>query len=92
MLNNNKVSHLLESTCPTCNSKLNAASSISGEDISPEPFDITVCYYCGEILEFAEDLLVKVITSTSKKSLPYEQLADITAVSNRLKKRKTMYH
>ena len=39
-----------EVTCPKCKSKLDGATSLSGE--SPEPGSLSVCMYCGSFLKF----------------------------------------
>jgi len=45
--------------CPTCGEQLDAATPIDGE-ATPTEGDLSICLYCGEIMEFAEGMkLVK---------------------------------
>lgn len=46
------------SNCPTCDKKLDAVSAEDGVE-SPQPGDITVCFYCGEILKFSNDMILE---------------------------------
>lgn len=41
--------------CPRCYNVLNASSSLD-KDITPDPGDLTICAYCGTVLEFDENL------------------------------------
>jgi len=43
-------------TCPTCAKLLDAATAIDGEGNSPRTGDLSVCLYCGEIIEFGDDM------------------------------------
>jgi hypothetical protein len=50
---------LPKDACLNCGHELNAASNTTG-DAQPEPGDITICFYCGHLMEFDADLrLVK---------------------------------
>ena len=49
------------SICPTCGKILDAVSAEDGTG-SPEPGDITVCFYCGEILNFSDDMILEKIS------------------------------
>ena len=47
--------HLTQlNACPTCKTKLDAATNIT-EDTAPAAGDITVCAYCTSLLEFKDD-------------------------------------
>ncbi len=41
--------------CPTCGKLLDACTSAEG-DSSPSPGDLSVCWYCGEILVFGKGM------------------------------------
>lgn len=47
------------SHCPKCNSKLDAATTIDDEQVTPEPGDATICFTCYEVLRFADDLTIE---------------------------------
>jgi hypothetical protein len=49
------TTRLPECHCPNCDRKLSAASSPK-ELALPKPGDISVCVYCGELLEYDSDL------------------------------------
>lgn len=54
--------------CPVCNSQLDAVTGIT-KDVKPKPGDITLCLYCGEVMEF---------TKTGFKSVDIEKLTPET--------------
>jgi len=45
--------------CPTCHQKLDAATEVFGESEQPKAGDVSVCLYCGELLEYDESLRVR---------------------------------
>lgn len=46
--------------CPQCGYMMDACSSVGGEEVAPHKDDISVCFNCGELLTFTDDLrLVK---------------------------------
>lgn len=56
--------------CPSCKHDLDRASNASNtERCRPEPGDVSVCFYCLEVLIFAEGLGVRLPTP--------EELAEI---------------
>lgn len=51
-----------ENICPGCNRQSDAATPVEGDgDIIPKEGDITICFYCGCISDFNEDLSIKKI-------------------------------
>lgn len=42
------------SVCPSCGKTLGAATCATGDD-RPSEGDITICFYCGHIMAFAND-------------------------------------
>jgi hypothetical protein len=47
------------SRCPHCDYRLDASSSVNGEE-SPRPSDFTMCWGCAAILRYRRDLSVGV--------------------------------
>jgi hypothetical protein len=45
-----------------CGTLLDGVKSISGDDVSHGPGDITVCFTCGHIMAFAEDMNFRALT------------------------------
>jgi hypothetical protein len=48
--------HVKNTHCPTCNSKLSAATGILDDEWVARPKDMSICINCGEILTFTDDL------------------------------------
>lgn len=42
-----------DNTCPACKHKLDMAMSLTG-DHTPKRGDLSVCFYCGALLEFSD--------------------------------------
>ena len=60
-------------TCPNCHYQMDAVSAIDNtEDINPQEHDITLCYNCGQILEFQKDLSVLPVSKTTLDNLDEE--------------------
>lgn len=49
------------STCPTCMTTLDAVTGMTDPDAMPEPGDVTVCFYCTTVLEYAEDMTLQIV-------------------------------
>lgn len=47
--------------CPSCGKQLDAYTAIK-EGKKARPGDITLCWYCGHIMAFADDLTVRNLT------------------------------
>ena len=52
------------SFCPTCKHLLNGYQAVE-HTCKPTPGDVSVCCYCNEVLEFTEDLNLKVASPDS---------------------------
>lgn len=52
---------LVPSKCLSCGSKNDAATSVDG-DYSPEPDAITVCFHCGHIMSYDDELRLRELT------------------------------
>jgi hypothetical protein len=67
--------------CPQCGKQLDAASSVDGVTAIPKKGDISLCFYCGEILEYDENCVLTYITQEVidelKKDNTYEEIVDI---------------
>lgn len=75
--------------CPACSHPLNAATSITSNPNHPRPGDITVCFYCGEILTWREDLTLRVIEEHDLSPLSCIQRQLLDTVSHRIIARRT---
>ncbi len=51
---NVKTYRTIASTCVKCGEKLDIATSI--ENAPPSPGDTSICIYCGNLMEFDEDM------------------------------------
>lgn len=60
-----------DSNCPECGNHLDAVTAVS-EDASPKPGDLSICAYCGCMLQFDKDLLVEPISEEALKEAPKE--------------------
>jgi hypothetical protein len=43
-------------TCPTCGKTLDGLTNPVDDDLDMHPGDISICFYCGTILVFNEEL------------------------------------
>lgn len=55
---------LPESLCPICSQKLDAVTSLKQDE--PELGDVSICFQCGNILQFGSDLK---LYQASKKTI-----------------------
>ena len=75
--------------CPVCDSGFDAASAVDGEDLTPEPGDITICLYCGEWMMFDDDTLPTLKPSAAEmRQAPAELLLAAERLRLRWKARK----
>lgn len=59
---------LAASPCLHCGRELNGAASV-GEDAAPEPGAATVCFFCGNIMVFADDLTLRNLTDAEAREI-----------------------
>ncbi len=68
---------LRKQKCPTCGSKLDAASLIGSPEQPgewmPSAGDVTACMYCGEFLEFSETMRIRKASIANLAELTDEQ-------------------
>jgi hypothetical protein len=54
-----------KSSCPTCGKVFDSATCATGNE-APKPGDVTVCFGCGMILVFTEDMGVRPMTPSER--------------------------
>lgn len=59
----------VESRCPQCGYKLDAATKMHGEEKSPEEDDTSMCLNCGQVLKYQADLSLKKATAEEIREL-----------------------
>lgn len=59
--------------CPCCKKKLTGASGIQDDTSVPEPGDLSICIYCGTILEYEEGFFLHVAPDESLSRLNSEE-------------------
>lgn len=59
-------------TCPNCHYKMDAVSSMDNSETGPQEHDLSLCYKCGQILEFQKDLSVKAVDNSILTELDEE--------------------
>lgn len=69
--------------CPSCDRKLDAATS-AYEDAVPTPHDITICLYCGEMLEFSDDMDLQVLPEIIFDTFDSELKENINSIRERI--------
>jgi hypothetical protein len=68
---------LSPSRCPHCGHRLNAASRLSGPVPKPVPGDMTICFGCGEALQFDRRLRLTKITAAEIAALDPDERAEL---------------
>ena len=68
------------SICPQCGKKIDAAISASGEHVMPESGDVTICVYCGVLLEYTDQLLVSILPSETLEDMDEEDLEQLLRI------------
>lgn len=68
---------IVESKCPTCAANLSAATTMDDPTAVPSVGDVSVCLYCGEVLEFTEDMSLKKIDIETLVEADFVQLSQI---------------
>lgn len=59
----------IESRCPQCDYKLDAATKAHGEEAFPEAGDTSVCLNCGQVLKYQADLTLRKATVAEIREL-----------------------
>lgn len=71
--------------CPVCLNSVSGASPISKGNAKPKPGDISVCVYCGAILEFDDTLNLQAISEESFQTLPSVTRDALNRISEQIK-------
>jgi len=51
-----KSKHIEAGPCPTCGKKLDGLTNPVDDDLDQQPGDVSICFHCGTILVFNENL------------------------------------
>ena len=70
------------SPCPSCKANLDAATKFAGPAGGPKPGDLSVCFYCGSMLEFDASLRLKFIDTVTWDSLPIDVKQSMIAAAS----------
>ncbi len=74
-----------ETSCPYCNHKVDALSSVGGNERNPKKGDLTVCLYCGELLQLNAELLVGKLRKSEFYKLPMDIQLTLNKISTIIK-------
>jgi len=69
-----------KSICPGCDRNLDAATWVESGPVVPVRGDISVCFYCGEVSVFNEDLRLRPITELEIEMIPLDILSRIQRI------------
>lgn len=73
------INLLNDDICPKCKTVLNACTGVTVDE-KPSPGDITICYYCGAILKFSDDMTFIEFTKDDYENTPKETLFEILMI------------
>ena len=76
-----------EDKCPSCLHRLNAATDPLTKIQVPHPGDFSVCFYCGQILRFDNELNVQRASEEDAAGLDPEKLRVLRELSRRFKEK-----
>lgn len=72
--------------CPNCKSVLNTCTGVNS-DQNPSPGDITICFYCGSVLKFNDDMTLLELTTEDYVTMPKDALFEIIMVQQQIIKK-----
>lgn len=72
--------------CPCCKALLDAASPAEGNKV-PMPGDITICFYCAEVLMFSDDMELIKCPEVIIETLSEETQVQIFIVTETIKEK-----
>jgi hypothetical protein len=81
-----KTTRTKDNSCPCCHANIDACSSIEGEQI-PEEGDVSICAYCGTILEFAKELTLQIATNDTLRELPEDMMVHLLKIQKVIESR-----
>jgi hypothetical protein len=64
-----KPVHTPVTHCLACKCELDAATFAGPGDHTPEPGDVTVCFYCGHLMAFADGLTMRELTDAEMRQV-----------------------
>ncbi len=70
--------------CPSCNAKLNCSTNIISED-PPDPGDMSICCYCGDLLVYTENRELRMATEADRATLNEEEAFLIKTVQAKIR-------
>ena len=73
--------------CPKCNYELEAHVATDGKGGSPVEGDFTICFNCGEVLEFNKDLIPVICSEEHLKEDP-ELFMQIKIIQRKIRESK----
>lgn len=79
-----------ETHCPCCEEMLDAVTSLDA-DGAPEPGDVSLCAYCGEILQFDEDMQLTKVTEEVWNSLPLFSRSELIKVQGLVRSKRSPF-
>jgi hypothetical protein len=57
--------------CPACGEELDGATEVTNDGRAvPRPGDLSMCWYCGAILTFDDDTMLRLATDADMTNLP----------------------
>lgn len=66
--------HTRDNQCPSCHTKLDAATNADGHNSFPEEGDLSICINCHHVLVFDKNLVLKPMTAEIFKTLHHEDV------------------
>ena len=76
-----------EDFCPTCGSQLDAATGLNDPEQLPSKGDVSLCAYCGELLEYSDNLVLIKMRPGSLDELNEHDRKVLMGMSERLKRK-----
>jgi hypothetical protein len=72
--------------CPSCKTVLSDSTCVSKEGASPSPGDLSVCFYCGELLQFDDETAPRLLTFDKFQLLPYKDRMELLFVQKTVRR------
>jgi len=70
--------------CPACHRLLNAATAVDGSQVMPKGDDVTICSYCGSVLQYIDRdgvLTLRAMTEEQFDELPEKTKHELARAS-----------
>lgn len=78
--------------CPNCHSECDTATAAVEEEVVPVPGDVSICLYCGEFLQFSDDMALVSLSDEEWQELDDNTqyvLLNARRIPNEMKEEKT---